>query len=92
MWQTICGDVTDGYGGAKGIGKASEYAADILALPMRQMWGEVVMAYAQVRQEEEDAIVQAQLAKILTAPYYDFKKKEVKLWTPINLIDGNEVY
>lgn len=92
MWQTICGDATDGYGGAKGIGKASEYALDITALPMSEMWGEVLMAYAQVRQTEADAIVQAQMAKILTSPYYDFQNKEVKLWTPINLIDENEVY
>jgi DNA polymerase-1 len=92
MWQTICGDTTDGYKGAVGIGKASEYAKDIIFTDMSGMWGEVLMAYAQVKLTEEDALVQARMAKILTAPYYDFKSKSVKLWSPINLIDGNGVY
>jgi 5'-3' exonuclease len=92
MWQTICGDSTDGYKGAVGIGKASEYAQDIIFTDMSGMWGEVLMAYAQVRLDEEAALVQARVAKILTAPYYDFKNKSVKLWSPINLIDGNGVY
>ena len=31
---------------------------------------------------EEDALVNARLARILTADDYDFEKKEPKLWTP----------
>ena len=31
---------------------------------------------------EEDALVNARLAKILTADDYDFNKREPKLWSP----------
>ena len=31
---------------------------------------------------EEDALVNARLAKILTADDYDFERKEPKLWSP----------
>lgn len=92
MWQTICGDVTDGYGGAFRVGKNSDFAQDITFLPMKEMWDEVLMAYARAKQTEEDALAQARVAKILSAPLYDFKNKKPVLWSPINLIDGSEVY
>lgn len=93
MWQTICGDPTDGYKGAPGIGKSSIYAEDILHCDMHEMWDEVLMAYAQVGLGEVEALKQAQVAKILSRHLYDFKTKEVVLWTPEHLTGyGMEIY
>lgn len=86
MWQTICGDPTDGYSGVKGLGKSSTFAEDIIGLEPEEMWDEVLTAYAMKGLKEDDALVQARVAKILTADLYDFKKKEPILWTPIHLL------
>lgn len=87
MWQTICGDSTDGYSGAKGVGKSSEYAQDVLfAETAEELWDNVLQAYASKRLTETDAIQQARCARILRACDYDFKNKEVKLWEPEMLL------
>lgn len=82
MWQTICGDMTDGYGGAKGVGKSSEWAKDIIAADREELWDEVLGAYSSVGMNETQAIQQARCARILRAEDFDFKKKEVILWEP----------
>lgn len=92
MWQTICGDSTDGYKGCPGLGDACIYAEDILHCDMDEMWDEVLMAYCSKGLKEKDALVQAQVAKILTHHLYDFKTKEVRLWTPLNLLYDLGVY
>lgn len=86
MWQTLCGDATDGYGGAKGVGKASEYAKDIIGLDADELWDEVLMAYASVGLTEEDALQQARVARILRAEDFNIETKEIDLWTPMKLI------
>jgi len=83
MWQTIVGDATDGYGGAAGVGQASIYAEDINTLGFKDLWDGVLEAYASKGLKEEDALIQAQVAKILSADLYDFENKVVKLWTPL---------
>lgn len=47
-------------------------------------WDIVVAWYAKAGITEEDAIVQAQCARILRHTDYDFKTKQVILWTPPN--------
>jgi DNA polymerase-1 len=84
MWQTICGDSTDGYKGALGVGKRSPYAEAVLAADADELWDIVTDAYASVDMTEDEAIVQARCAKILTREFYD-KKTGVRLWTPSDL-------
>jgi len=92
MWQTIVGDATDGYGGAAGVGKASVYAEDINTLDLEDLWDGVLEAYASKGLSEEGALIQAQVAKILSSRGYDFPNKIVKLWSPLYLIEEREIY
>ena len=86
MWQTICGDSTDDYTGAKGVGSKSIWAEAVLEEDADELWDTVCLAFGSVGMTEEQALQQARLAKILTYREYDFKKKEVKLWTPNDLM------
>ena len=45
-------------------------------------WTSVVSAYEKVGLTEDDALIQARCARILRHGEYDFKTREVKLWTP----------
>ena len=85
MWQTICGDPTDGFKGAVGIGKSSMFAIEVLEVEPEEMWDIVLDAYAMAKLTEDDAIVQACMAKILTYEFYDFKNKEALHWSPLAL-------
>lgn len=78
LYQTLIGDTTDGYKGCPGIGpKKAEKA-----LLESQSWKTVVGLYEAKGLTEEDALVQARVARICRAEDYDFKNKEVILWTP----------
>ncbi|MDX0260511.1 hypothetical protein [Sinorhizobium meliloti] len=82
MMQTLTGDVTDGYPGLKGMGKVK--AAKLLDKlgPDEDPWPHVVAAYEKAGMTEEDALLQARLARILHWTDYDFKTKEAILWQP----------
>ena len=80
MMQTLTGDVTDGYSGCPGIGPVK--AAGILQGEVS--WHVVVKTYEAKGLTEDDALVQARVARILRASDYDFKRKEPILWTPSN--------
>ncbi len=86
MWQTICGDPTDGYPGCPRVGAKSVYAEDALEItdPL-EMWDNVLMAYGSRGLTEEDAVHQARLARILRAEDYNFKRKTIRLWNPTKL-------
>jgi DNA polymerase-1 len=86
MWQTICGDTTDGFKGAPKVGKESLYAQEVLTLDPEDMWDCVLDAYGSVGLGEEEALVNARMAKILTWRNYNFQDKEVLLWTPMELL------
>jgi len=77
LYQTLVGDSTDNYKGCPGVGPKK--AADILKIPA---WSRVVTAFQQAGLTEEDALVQARVARILRANEYDFGTGEVKLWEP----------
>ena len=77
--QSISGDQTDGYGGVPGIGIKR---AETLFKEKGYTWKAVVEAFAEKNLSEEEALVNARLAKILTADDYDFNKKRPILWTP----------
>lgn len=82
MLQTLTGDTTDNYPGLKGYGpKKSERLLE--EVPEDEpYWPHVVAAYEKAGQTYEDALLQARLARILHWTDYDYKRKEVKLWTP----------
>tara|TARA_R100001594_G_scaffold78881_1_gene113509 strand:- start:129 stop:893 length:765 start_codon:yes stop_codon:yes gene_type:complete len=77
--QSISGDQTDGYGGVPGIGVKR---AEALFNEKGYSWKTVLEAFKDKGLSEEEALINARLARILTAEDYDFDKKEPKLWSP----------
>ena len=77
--QTLAGDQTDGYSGVPGIGVKR---AETLFNKEGYSWATVVKAFEDKGLTEEDALLNARLARILTVEDYDSKQKEPKLWTP----------
>lgn len=77
--QILTGDPTDGYCGLPGIGAVK--AEKILQEADGKYWEAIVKAYESKGLTEEDALVQARVARICRAGDYDFKNKKVKLWT-----------
>lgn len=79
--QTLSGDVTDGYKGCPGIGVVRAEKA-LKDLPPEERWPKVVELFEKAGLGEDEALTQARVARICRASDYDFKKREVKLWTP----------
>ena len=77
--QTLAGDQTDGYSGVPGIGVKR---AETLFNKEGYSWATVVKAFEDKGLTEEDALLNARLARILTVEDYDSKQKEPRLWTP----------
>ena len=77
--QTLAGDQTDGYSGVPGIGVKR---AETLFNKEGYSWATVVKAFEDKGLTEEDALLNARLARILTDEDYDSKQKEPRLWTP----------
>ena len=77
--QSCAGDQTDGYAGIPGIGVKR---AENLFKEKGYSWNTVVNAFAEKGLTKEEALINARLAKILTAKDYDFKSKQPKLWSP----------
>tara|TARA_B100001939_G_scaffold348148_1_gene373191 strand:- start:7292 stop:8062 length:771 start_codon:yes stop_codon:yes gene_type:complete len=85
MWQTLCGDSTDGYPGCPGIGPKSVYAEEVISAEREELWDIVVEAYCLKGFTEADAIHQARLSRILRWYDYNYKTKTIKLWEPFFL-------
>ncbi|TCR92595.1 hypothetical protein [Rhizobium sp. BK376] len=85
LLQTLTGDVTDGYPGCPGMGPVSaRKILDKLDIENEaEWWPAIVEAYAKKNLDEEFALTMARCARILHYTDYDFKKKEAKLWTPV---------
>lgn len=89
MFQTLVGDVTDGYSGCPGVGpvkadKILKKAFEICtpSFSVETAWPLVVEAYEKAGLTEDDALVQARLARILRNTEWNALKKEVILWNP----------
>ncbi|MDX0139273.1 hypothetical protein GOC06_11245 [Sinorhizobium meliloti] len=82
LTQTLTGDTTDGYPGCPGMGpvKAKKLIANIPEGD--RWWPHIVGAYESVGLTEEDALMQARLARILHNDDYDHASKKVILWHP----------
>jgi DNA polymerase-1 len=82
--QTLAGDQTDGYSGVPGIGikrAVSMFEQD------GYTWKTIVKAFAEKGLDEDVALQNARLAKILTADDYDLEKQRPILWTPTDASD-----
>lgn len=77
--QTMAGDQTDGYSGVPGIGIKR---ADALLTEHGATWDTVVKAFAEKELDEEVALQNARLAKILQVEDYDFTNQTPILWSP----------
>jgi DNA polymerase-1 len=85
LYQTLVGDATDGYAGCPGIGpvRAAMALADMMDHEMEpEDWHTVRDLFILRGLTEEDALVQARVARICRASDYEFKEKRVRLWTP----------
>lgn len=78
LYQTLIGDPIDGYKGCPGVGPV----AATKALTEAPTWATVVKLFKKAKLTEEDALKQAQMAKILR--YQDWNQEEQKpiLWRP----------
>jgi len=77
--QTLQGDPADGYKGCPGIGpkKAEKILAD-----STDPWGDIVSTFMSKNLTEDDALAQAQVARICQHQNYNYDKAEVIPWTP----------
>jgi len=80
LLQTLTGDATDGYPGCPKIGPVK--AARILDANAGNEWNAIVEAYEAAGLNEQEALRNARVARILRHYEYDFKRKEVILWNP----------
>jgi len=77
--QALAGDATDGYSGCPGIGV--KRASDILN-KHKSPWSAVCKAYEDKGLSDDDALMNARLAKILQHEDYDYDKQQPILWRP----------
>ncbi|NLS44915.1 MAG: exonuclease [Firmicutes bacterium] len=87
-FQVLTGDPSDGYRGCPGIGVVR--AERILGQFSRRDaedrigygWDTIVRTFESRGLTEEDALIQARLARILRVDDYDFKSQRPVLWSP----------
>lgn len=82
LYQTLTGDTTDGYSGCPSVGPKKAEALLELGATIADNWASVVKAYDKAGLGEEEALRQAQVARILRHTDYDNKKKVPILWQP----------
>jgi len=77
--QTLAGDATDGYSGCPGIGVKR---ATALFEKKGYNWNTIKEVFAEKDLNEDVALMNARLAKILTKDYYDDTRQVPILWSP----------
>lgn len=91
MLQTLTGDSSDGYKGARGIGpkKAEAIINSCETNPeehfeewRKELWLKVESAFLERKQTKEDALLNARMANILTVGRYVEESAKVRLWSP----------
>lgn len=78
LLQTLTGDQVDGYPGCPGVGAVTAQRA----LDADCSWDTVIKLFEKKGLTVEDAIIQAQLARILRHTDYDIETNSVKMWRP----------
>jgi len=80
--QTIAGDHTDGYSGVPGVGVVK---AQRMLEKDGYTWETVVTCYEKAGRTEQDALMNAWMARLLRVDNYCFRTNTIKrLWTPKN--------
>ena len=80
--QTLMGDATDGFSGVPKVGPVT---AKKLLDKEGYTWDTVVKAYEKAGLTEQDALINAWMARLLRADNYCFRTNTIKrLWTPKN--------
>ena len=80
--QTLMGDATDGFSGVPKVGPVT---AKKLLDKEGYTWDTVVKAYEKAGLTEQDALMNAWMARLLRADNYCFRTNTIKrLWTPKN--------
>jgi DNA polymerase-1 len=83
MFQTLAGDVADGYPGCPRVGKKT--AIKLLKdVDPSEYWSIVVDSYEKKGLTEEDALVQARVSRICQHEDYNLWSHKVNLWSPNN--------
>lgn len=82
MMQTLTGDKTDGYAGAKGIGPKKAEKALEDANTLGAMWRAASQLFDAKGQTQEEAVLSARMARILRVEDYDPDNHRIKLWKP----------
>mgnify|MGYP000300023338 CR=1 FL=1 len=87
LYQTLTGDQIDNYKGCPGIGpkKAEKLLMehwDPEEMNVAEAWEVIVAAFKKKGLTEDDALVQARVARICRKEDFDFKNKQVIPWTP----------
>ncbi len=83
LMQTLTGDSVDGYKGCPGVGPVN--AARVLdegGFKLPGMWAAVVEQFHEKGLTEDDALVQARVARILRHTDFDIQTREIILWHP----------
>jgi DNA polymerase-1 len=81
--QVLTGDSVDGYKGIPGVGpKKAEKILTPVETGEFGYWDLIVEAYEAKGMTEEDALLNARMARILRWEDYDYDSKEVQLWMP----------
>lgn len=87
LYQALTGDSTDGYSGCPGIGpkRAAALLPDNQEIPAEDVsavWKDIVVpAYVKAKSSEDEALIQAQIARILRKGEYT-RNRGVIPWTP----------
>jgi DNA polymerase-1 len=77
--QSLMGDMTDGFAGCKGFGQVT---SEKWLRKHGSYWESVVEAYESKGSNEDDALMNARLARILRAGEYSKETHKVTLWEP----------
>lgn len=80
--QSMTGDTIDNYKGIPKVGPVGAAKVLPVATSVDVMWEAVKGAFIAKGLTEEDALLQARLARILRHGEYNFETKEVQLWAP----------
>lgn len=88
MYQTLVGDKTDNYPGLAGCGPKKADLILASCLGGTSMWQAVVKAFTAAGSTEEFALTMARIARICRWTDYNYRTKEVILWTPPPTLGG----
>ena len=81
MLQTLTGDNADNYKGLAGCGLKTAEKIISKDMTYKQMWQAVVEAYIKKGSSEQDALLNARMARVLRNYDYDYERKKPILWS-----------